>query len=148
MNNKDQKKLKKKHKDKADNRTEKRKTGDLGENLACKYLESKGFKVLERNYLKKYGEIDIVAQKQGIYHFVEVKTVTMQANNVTHVTTDSYKPEENVDERKLRRLSRVIETYILDKKLFEHEWVFDVITVSLNMETRLAKVIMINNIVI
>ncbi len=40
-----------------DTRTIKRKIGDLGETLACKYLEQKGFSVIERNYLKKYGEI-------------------------------------------------------------------------------------------
>ena len=59
-----------------DNRTNKRKIGDIGENIACMFLVKRGFKVIGRNYLKKWGEIDIIAEKQGILHFVEVKSVT------------------------------------------------------------------------
>lgn len=38
------------------------KIGNLGENIACNFLEKKGFKIIERNYRKKWGEIDIIAQ--------------------------------------------------------------------------------------
>ena len=54
--------------------SEKRKIGDLGENLCVKHLVKHGFKILDRNYQKKWGEIDIVAKKSGIIHFIEVKT--------------------------------------------------------------------------
>jgi hypothetical protein len=59
-----------------DRRTEKRKVGDIGESVACNYLLKENYKIIGRNYLKKFGEIDIIAEKGGIYHFVEVKTVT------------------------------------------------------------------------
>jgi len=45
------------------NRTEKRKLGDIGENIACDFLKSRGFEIIERNYLRKWGEIDIVTRK-------------------------------------------------------------------------------------
>ncbi|MBI2121043.1 MAG: YraN family protein [Parcubacteria group bacterium] len=56
--------------------TEKRKIGDLGEDVATMFLMKQGFKVLERNYLRKWGEIDIIAKKDQKLYFVEVKTVS------------------------------------------------------------------------
>lgn len=48
--------------------------GDIGEDFAASILENDGFKVLERNFGIKAGEIDIIAMKNGVIHFVEVKT--------------------------------------------------------------------------
>lgn len=48
--------------------------GFKGENVACKYLKSKKYKILKTNYRKKYGEIDIIVQKKNTIVFVEVKT--------------------------------------------------------------------------
>ena len=50
--------------------------GHAGEDIGCQFLESKGFKVLERNYRRPWGEIDIVAEKDGIVRFIEVKATT------------------------------------------------------------------------
>ena len=49
------------------------KIGQVGEDIACKFLMKHGFTVLERNYTKKWGEIDIIAQKEDVLYFVEVK---------------------------------------------------------------------------
>jgi Holliday junction resolvase-like predicted endonuclease len=57
-------------------KTEKRKTGDLGEDIAEMFLVKQGFKILERNYLRKWGEIDIITKKDRKLYFVEVKTVS------------------------------------------------------------------------
>lgn len=51
-------------------------TAVLGEDAACKYLENNGYKILERNFRKGYGEIDIIAVKDKVLVFVEVKTRT------------------------------------------------------------------------
>ena len=48
----------------------------LGEDKACEYLKKLGFKILERNYRKTYGEIDIVAIDKNVLAFIEVKTRT------------------------------------------------------------------------
>lgn len=48
--------------------------GYRGETAACKSLKSKKYKIIKRNYRKKCGEIDIVAQKEETLIFVEVKT--------------------------------------------------------------------------
>jgi putative endonuclease len=55
-------------------KTVKRVTGDDGESRACLWLSSRGFRVIERNVSNSYGEIDIIAQKDGVIHFIEVKT--------------------------------------------------------------------------
>lgn len=48
--------------------------GNIAEDRACEYLSEHGFTILERNYYAKFGEIDIIATKDNIYHFVEVKS--------------------------------------------------------------------------
>lgn len=50
------------------------KMGKKGENIAVFYLENRGYKILGRNYHSRYGEIDIIAEKENCIVFVEVKT--------------------------------------------------------------------------
>jgi putative endonuclease len=59
-------------------KTEKRKTGDIGEKIAGRFLVSKGFEIVGWNYLKPWGEIDIIAKRKGKFHFVEVKTIRVR----------------------------------------------------------------------
>ena len=58
--------------------SEKQKIGEIGENVAAKFLMKHGFAILDRNYTKKWGEIDIVAEKDNLLHFVEVKSVVRE----------------------------------------------------------------------
>ena len=51
--------------------SQKQKTGEIGENVASKFLVKRGFTILERNYTKKWGEIDIVAQKDNKIYFIK-----------------------------------------------------------------------------
>ncbi|OHA84154.1 MAG: hypothetical protein A2937_01140 [Candidatus Yonathbacteria bacterium RIFCSPLOWO2_01_FULL_47_33b] len=139
--------------------TQKQVIGRLGEDIAAKYLESKGFSIVGLNYRKKYGEIDIIAQKSKITHFIEVKSVTELANsrlgrsenfnqNVSRVT-DNYRPEDNIHPQKLKRLARTIQAYLLEKfPKGEPEWQFDAVTVRLDMKTRRAKVRFMDNLIL
>ena len=114
-------------------KTAKRLVGDIGEDFASDYLKEAGFKILERNYLRRWGEIDIIAQKKGILYFVEVKTiaVTFHINGV-----EWHRPEDNLHRRKLARLKRAIQTYLFDtKRSIEDEWEFSAITVILKRKT-------------
>lgn len=92
--------------------------GVLGEDIACAHLEEKGFVLVERNYRKKWGEIDLIMKNDSKLHFVEVKTVShgtiMELR--TAVARKTYRPEERVDGRKLKRLGRAIETWRLEKR--------------------------------
>ena len=130
---------------KTDKRTDKRKLGDIGENIAYDFLKSRGFEIIEKNYLRKWGEIDIVAKKAGVIRFIEVKSV--KSSNVTHATSDNYRPEDNMHPWKLKRLGRAIQTYLLEKNI-DSDWQLDLITVKINEATRRARVELIENIII
>mgnify|MGYP001593594365 CR=1 FL=1 len=130
---------------KVDSRTEKRKLGDIGENVACEFLKRRGFKIMERNYLKKWGEIDIIAKKSDLIHFVEVKSVSGSVSDVT--LRDNYRPEDNMHPWKLKRLSRAMQTYLLEKKL-DCDWQLDLITVRIDEKNRKARVELIENVII
>lgn len=54
--------------------TKSRRIGDKGEQIACEYLLSKGYSIVDRNWSTTYGELDIIAKKAELYIFVEVKT--------------------------------------------------------------------------
>ena len=118
----------------------KREVGDIGESSAARFLEKRGFKILDRNYLKKWGEIDIIAMKDKVIHFVEVKTST---------STGEWRPEDNVHPRKLRRLSRAIRTYLAERRI-SHDaiWQVDVLAVHLDFTTRRATIRVIDDVVL
>lgn len=115
----------------------KRKLGNIGENVACMFLEKHGFEVIERNYLRKWGELDIVTKKGGKIHFVEVKSVSYVTN---------IRAEENMHPQKLKRLHRAIQTYLLEKHI-DADWQLDLAIVKINESNRTAKVEMLENIV-
>ncbi|HEY9583885.1 MAG TPA: YraN family protein [Candidatus Paceibacterota bacterium] len=119
-----------------------REKGNKGEDVACFYLQKHGFFIEERNYRKKWGEIDIIAVKDGILHFIEVKSVMSQAS-------DGHRPEENVHELKIRKLRRVIQTYLNEKKYGpDADFKFHVITVKTDESTGKSKVKMIENVIL
>jgi putative endonuclease len=128
-------------------KTEKRKRGDIGEEVACKYLEKKGYKVLERNYWKPWGEIDIVAEKPDFISFIEVKSVSRESlGSVTH---ESIRPEENMHPAKVKRLHRAIQTYLLDHKVPEsRNWQIDLACVYLDFSSKRARVELMENIIL
>jgi putative endonuclease len=104
--------------------------GKVGEEAVVKYLVNKGFRIIERNYTRKWGEIDIVAKKGNVLHFVEVKSITVR-DMFSHETS-FYRPEDNMHSLKLTRLRRVLSTYITEKDIPEdQEWQFDLACVYL-----------------
>ncbi len=109
--------------------------GKLGEDIASKHLENKGFKLVARNYHKKWGEIDIVAQKDTKIYFIEVKTVTRPEYK------NDYRPEDNLHLWKQQRLKRAIQSFIMEnfKKKYPN-WQFDLICVYLDPIRKIAKI--------
>ena len=116
--------------------------GRIGEEIAEKWLVSQKYHILERNYLKKYGEIDIVARETGgKVHFIEVKSVshgTMHEldKSVSHGTS---RPEENVHSEKQRSLGNTIESWLLERD-YKGDWQIDIILVHLVTREKYAKV--------
>lgn len=132
------------------------KIGELGENVACKYLESKGFAILERNYTKKWGEIDIIAKKGYKLYFIEVKSTSVsfvspetKENNLLF-NNDSFnkRPEDNMHPWKLKRLAKTVQTYLIQKRIGNTPWQFDLLVVYLDLNQRKAKIKKIENLII
>lgn len=128
-------------------KTEKRQFGDFGESVACRFLMKQGFSIVERNYLKPWGEIDIVAKKGKTIHFIEVKSVKRGSlGDVIH-ETDAYRPEDNIHEAKLKRLARTIQTYSLEQGI-EDDWQFDIAVVYIDKTMQKAKVQLLLDVVL
>ena len=122
-----------------------KKIGDIGENIAAQYLKKNGFKVTKRNYWKKWGEIDIVAEKGNTIHFVEVKSVSRENVRDLKISDEAYRPEENVHPQKLKRLNRAIESYLAEHDE-RREWVIDVVAVFLDQARKEARCRMTENV--
>ncbi len=126
-------------------KTEKRRVGDIGEKIVSMYLIRRGFSIIDTNYSKPWGEIDIIAKKDRIIHFIEVKTVRAGLA-VTHETS-LYRPEDNVHAAKLKRIARTMQTYLVENQI-EGEWAFDVAAVTLDRSQNKARVRFLENIVL
>ncbi|MDO4593912.1 MAG: YraN family protein [Tissierellia bacterium] len=98
-------------------KTLKREIGDYGERVAVKYLEKKGYTILERNYLKKTGEIDIIAKKDDIISFIEVKTRKNFQNSYASEAVNYYKQQ---------RIIKTAQNYIVEKNYLDLKLSFDV----------------------
>ena len=108
------------------------------------------FLILDRNYTKKWGEIDIIAEKDNKLYFVEVKSVSKSSlESVTRETLDYYKPEDNMHPWKMKRILRTIQTYFIDKKIGdEKEWQFDLLVVFLDIKNKKAKIKVVKDIIL
>ena len=104
--------------------------GKGGEDVACQFLERKGYKVIERNYRRKWGEIDIIAVKDEIVRFVEVKAVSRES--------EAYRPEELLHRMKLRKVARTAALY-MESHRDNREYQIDAVTVVMNQETHMAR---------
>lgn len=123
------------------------KIGQLGEGVACKYLINKGFKILERNYTKKWGEIDIIAEDTSKLYFIEVKSVSCETLPEIN-SLDRKRPEENMHLWKIKRLARTVQTYLAHKQRGEMPWQFDLMLIFLDLKNRKARVNVIENIIL
>lgn len=152
------------------------KVGSLGEELVVRFLMKRGYTILDRNYWKPWGELDVVAQKKNKIHFVEVKALSRSVSDETstvvknreeesgefvssetqrkkslayirqNVPKDWFRPEDTVGPDKMKRLGRIIQTYLNAKHVSdETKWQFDVATVLIDSETKRAKINLIED---
>ena len=120
------------------------KVGALGESMATFYLKRRGFVIIERNFTRICGEIDIVASFKGKYYFFEVKSVVTR-ENVTHVTNLVVRPEDNAHPAKLAKLYRTVELYLAEKRVAA-PWQIDLLCIYLDVTRKTARVTRLENI--
>lgn len=128
---------------------QKNKIGAYGEEIAVKYLIRNGFLILERNYLKKWGEIDIVARGTDSIRFIEVKTVSYETKRDLErsISRGTWRPEENVHRLKILRLNRAIESWLLEYN-YNGKWEIDVIAVRIVQSEKYATLKYIQNVIL
>lgn len=131
------------------NKLQNKVTGSLGEQITANYYKQQGFSLLGMNYLKKWGEIDVIAKKDNKVHFIEVKTVSYETKHDLElaVTRRTYRPEENVHEYKLKKLSRAIESWLTEYK-WKGDFQIDVSAVRIVSRETFASIKIIENVVI
>ena len=117
--------------------TDKRKTGNVGEDAVCRYLKRNGYKILERNYVSSGHEIDIVAEDKEHICFVEVKTRTQGIDEAW------IRPADAVDAKKQRSIISAAREFAL-ATYGRKKYRFDVAEVFLDKKQ---KVISINYLV-
>ncbi|MEX1052354.1 MAG: YraN family protein [Patescibacteria group bacterium] len=99
------------------------KTGNIGEKVAANYLLKNGYAIIDKNFRIKLGEIDIIATKNNVIHFIEVKTRS---------STFKGFPYEQVNSKKLRKITKVTEYYSKIKKLTEFKHSIDIVSIELD----------------
>ena len=94
--------------------------GNLGEDIAVKFILEKGYEIVERNFLKPFGEIDIIAKDKDFLVFIEVKA----RKNINFGF-----PREFVNGSKIKKIQDVAQIYMMEKNLFGAKIRFDVIEI-------------------
>lgn len=95
-----------------------REKGNLAEEKACRYLIENGYSVIERNFYSRFGEIDIIASKEDVLHFVEVKSGEEYESAILNITPT-----------KLSRIIKTAQVYI-KKHAAQNDYTFDAIVVT------------------
>ena len=91
--------------------------GKFAEDAACAFLRNKGYTIIKRNYRRKHGEIDIIAEDRGTLAFIEVKYRSSLGGGA---------PREAVTLRKQRAIIGAAKEYIAENSLWDRDMRFDV----------------------
>lgn len=103
--------------------TYQRKIGDKGEQIAADYLKDRGYQLLDKNFITRYGELDLVAFETGTVVFVEVKTRT---------STTFGLPEASVTPAKLERIQNAGLLWLQAHPEAPGDWRVDVVAIILS----------------
>ncbi|VVA44155.1 conserved hypothetical protein [Candidatus Roizmanbacteria bacterium] len=99
--------------------------GKIGEDLALDFLKSHSFSILEKNFRSKFGEIDIIAEKEHCLYFIEVKT----RSNINYG-----KPFESVNKRKIYHIKKAAQYYLLKNKFEDYKLKISVFSILIENE--------------
>lgn len=96
--------------------------GRQGEEMARLYLEEHGYQILHQNWRHSHYEIDIIAQKNGVLHIVEVKIRSSRSFGY---------PEENVTKKKFKALLHAADEFLFQHQQYRHVQ-YDILSISTN----------------
>ena len=110
--------------------------GDIGEELARKFLKKKGYRIHETNFRCREGEIDIIAEHKDYLVFVEVRTKT---------TSSFGSPEESVTSAKKEKLIASALAYMSSHKDLPDNWRIDFVGIELDGKGKATRIELIQN---
>jgi putative endonuclease len=102
--------------------------GKTGEALAAKYLEDRGYQIIEQNFTSRYGELDLVARDGDSIVFVEVKTRTSSAFG---------EPEDSVTPEKLERIINTALLWLQANPDQPDDWRIDVVAILMDHQNQI-----------
>lgn len=103
------------------------KIGEIGEKIAVKYLRSKNYYIIEQNYYNRFGEIDIIAEKDSYLVFTEVKTRTSE---------EFLALEKSFNYRQINHLINTAKYYFFEKNYIFKNIRFDLILIKISLNNR------------
>ena len=107
--------------------------GSLAEKYASGFLRTRNYSILANNYSKPWGEIDIIAEKDEVLVFVEVKANSKDI--------PGFEPELRVNRNKIKKIIRAARTYLADKRYGpDQEWQIDIISIIIDNQRKVAKI--------
>lgn len=102
--------------------------GSSAESAACNWLSSTGYRILDRNWRRPWGELDIVAQKEQVIHFIEVKASVTRAIG--------FEPYLRANRAKMQKVLRTARTWLAAHHCDDTvEWQMDIISVIMNADS-------------
>jgi putative endonuclease len=114
--------------------------GDLGEKIASKYLEDKGYQILDRNYSPRFVsgplryEIDLIAERENTISFIEVKTLKDNFGK-------GFSPEQKVNFAKQKKILKAAENWLIEKKFpLDSKQQIDIISIEIDSNSKKAKI--------
>ncbi|MCX6790779.1 MAG: YraN family protein [Candidatus Gribaldobacteria bacterium] len=111
--------------------------GSLGEKSAEDYLKKKGYRIIEKNYQTKWGELDLITKKGKKIIFVEVKTIQQK---------QGFQPADQVNFQKGRQLLKMVQIYLAKKKLsFEADYQIDVVAIEVDTAWQVVSLLHLEN---
>lgn len=118
--------------------------GKIGENIARTFLIQRGFTIKNTNERFRFGEIDIVAEKDNLLHFIEVKSVKVK--DTYNIKLLRIQPEENLTFWKKFKFKRAINLYLNHNEIKNKKIQIDLVCIYVNEETREGRVKFFENI--
>ncbi|MEA2111321.1 MAG: YraN family protein [Campylobacterota bacterium] len=92
--------------------------GDIAEENTCKFLQQQGYIIIERNFYSRFGEIDIIASRDSLLHFIEVKSAVSYELAI-----------QNVTPKKIERILKTVNVY-MKKNSIDISYCIDVAVVT------------------
>lgn len=120
--------------------------GQIGEKIALEHYKKQGFSLVEQNYYKPFGEIDIIVQKEDQLVLIEVKTVSRETLHSNRV--DFFNPGENIHTEKQKRLRKTIAAFLRESKGMYKSWRFDVALIEITTDMARCRIKVLEDVIL